>query len=394
LARTDEGVSGLDQAGPVGFAPAGCPIVPASSGKETNVMEKKEEGSPALQGLGWLLDWLHRRFFWALIAAHGLAAFAPDLGQRIRRLTFGSIPIFGESFSISLPVVLLFLLLWNGGFGVPGGRLRELFGNLRALVSSLLVNFFLPLLFLAALRASLRLWHNQEEVENLVMGLGIVVAMPIAGASAAWCQNAGGDMALSLGLVLSSTVLSPFLGSLSLHSVASMVGGDYAEDLHEMAGRGMGIFLILCVVLPSLLGILVRHRAGETFFARVRPALRPANELILLWLIYMNAAAALPYAFRYFDADFLALLLAGSGILCLIRFQCGDWLGRLLRASMPERTALVYGLGMNNNGSGLVLAVFTVPDHPLAILPIVFYTLLQQITAAWYYSYWIPRRKV
>ncbi|MDD2675853.1 MAG: bile acid:sodium symporter [Methylacidiphilaceae bacterium] len=357
-------------------------------------MENKEEGSSVPRGLGWLLDRLHRHFFWALIAAHGLAAFVPDLGQRIRRLTFGSIPIFGESFSISLPVVLLFLLLWNSGFGVPGGRLGKLFGNLRALVPSLLVNFLLPLLFLAALRASLGLWHNQEEVENLVMGLGIVVAMPIAGASAAWCQNAGGDMALSLGLVLSSTVLSPFLGSLSLHSVASMVGGDYAEDLHEMAGHGMGVFLILCVVLPSLLGILVRHRAGETFFARVRPALRPANELILLWLIYMNAAAALPYAFRYFDADFLAMLLVGAGILCLLRFQCGEWLGRLLRVSLPERTALVYGLGMNNNGSGLVLAVLTVPDHPRAILPIVIYTLLQQITAAWYYSYWIPRRNI
>ncbi|WP_040888248.1 bile acid:sodium symporter family protein [Verrucomicrobium sp. 3C] len=355
---------------------------------------EEETGRIALERLGRLLDWLHRHFFWALIAAHGLAALAPDFGQRIRRLTFGSVPIFGESFSISLPVLLLFLLLWNSGFGVPGGRLRELFRNFRALLPGLLVNFLIPLFFLAVLRAALLPWHNQEEVENLVMGLGIVVAMPIAGASAAWCQNAGGDMALSLGLVLSSTVLSPFAGSLALHAVAPMVAGDYAEDLREMAGRGMGIFLLLCVVLPSLLGILVRHRAGETFFARVRPALRPANELILLWLIYMNAAVALPYAFRNFDADFLAMLLVTSGILCLLRFQCGAWLGRLLRASVPERTALLYGLGMNNNGSGLVLAAAAVPDHPLAILPIVFYTLLQQITAAWYYSYWIPRRNV
>ncbi|MGD9895991.1 MAG: bile acid:sodium symporter family protein [Candidatus Methylacidiphilaceae bacterium] len=354
-------------------------------------MEKKPPS--AFHWLGWILDRLHRHFFWALLAAHGLAAVAPDFGQRIRQFTFGTIPILGESFSISLPAVLLFLLLWNGGFGVPGGRMRELFRNLRTLVPGLFVNFLIPLLFLAGLRVAFGRWHNPEEVESLVMGLGLVVAMPIAGASAAWCQNAGGDMALSLGLVLSSTILSPLAGSLALHTVASMVGGDYSEDLHEMAGRGMGIFLILCVVLPSLLGIFARHRAGEGVFARIRPALRPANELILLWLIYMNAAAALPYALHHFDPDFLGLLLVGSGILCLLRFQCGDWLGRLLRASPPERTALIYGLGMNNNGSGLVLAIVAVPDHPLAILPIVFYTLLQQITAAWYYSYWIPRRK-
>ncbi len=354
-------------------------------------MEKKEGLSFRFAGL--FLDWLHRRFFWALLAAHGLAAIAPELGQRVRGLTFGSVSILGDPFSISLPVVLLFLLLWNGGFGVPGGRLRALFGNLRALIPGLLANFLIPLLFLAGLRAVLGRWHNTEEVENLVMGLGLVVAMPIAGASAAWCQNAGGDMALSLGLVLSSTVLSPFAGSLSLHAVASMVGGDYAEDLHEMAGRGMGVFLLLCVVLPSVLGVVARRRFGEELFARIRPALRPANELILLWLIYMNASVALPYAFRHFDPDFLAMLLAGSGVLCLLRFQCGDWLGRLLRTSGPERTALVYGLGMNNNGGGLTLATVAIPDHPLAILPIVFYTLLQQVTAAWYYSYWLPRRR-
>ncbi|VVM08495.1 hypothetical protein MAMC_02211 [Methylacidimicrobium cyclopophantes] len=354
-------------------------------------MEKREY--LGLQGVGRLLDWLHRHFFWALLAAHGLAAIAPNLGQRLRGLTLGSVSILGEPFSLSLPVLLLFLLLWNSGFGVPGGQLAALFRNLRALIPALLANFLIPLLFLAGLRTLLGPWHNPEEVENLVMGLGLVVAMPIAGASAAWCQNAGGDMALSLGLVLTSTLLSPLSGSLSLHAVASMVGGDYAEDLREMAGRGMGVFLVICVILPSLLGILARRRAGDALFARFRPALRPANELILLWLIYMNAAAALPYAFRHFDGDFLAMLLIGSGILCLLRFQSGDWLGRLLKTSVPERTALVYGLGMNNNGSGLVLATVAVPDHPLAILPIVFYTLLQQVTAAWYYSYRLPRRE-
>lgn len=347
----------------------------------------------SLRVVGLVLDGLHRRFFWALLAVHGLAAIAPDPGRRLRGFAFGSVSVLGEPFTISLPVVLLFLLLANSGFGVPGGRMKELFGNPRTLLAGLLVNFLLPLVFLAGLRAVLGRWHNQEEMESLVMGLGLVVAMPIAGASAAWCQNAGGDTALSLGLVLGSTALSPFAGSLSLHAVASMVGGDYAEDLREMAGRGMGVFLLLCVVLPSVLGILFRRLAGESLFGRLRPALRPANELILLWLIYMNASVSLPYAFRNFDPDFLAMLLGGSGMLCLLRFQSGEWLGRLLRSSTPERTALVFGLGMNNNGGGLTLATAAIPDHPLAILPIVFYTLLQQVTAAWYYSYRMPRRR-
>ncbi|CAB4242658.1 putative Na+-dependent transporter [Methylacidimicrobium sp. AP8] len=353
-------------------------------------MEEKRPSS--FRVLSLVLDRLHRRFFWLLLAVHGLAAIAPDPGRRARGLVFGSVSILGEPFSISLPVVLLFLLLGNSGFGVSAGGMKKLFGNPRPLVFGLLVNIVLPLLFLAGLRAALGRWHNREEAESLVMGLGLVAAMPIAGASAAWCQNAGGDMALSLGLVLGSTALSPFAGSLSLHVVAAMVGGDYAEDLHEMAGRSMGVFLSLCVVLPSVLGILFRRLAGEGVFEHLRPALRPANELILLGLLYMNASISLPYAFRHFDPDFLAMLLVGSGTLCLLRFQCGEWLGRLLRTSPSERTALVFALGMNNNGGGLTLATIAIPDHPLAILPIVFYTLLQQLTAAWYYSYRIPRR--
>ncbi len=52
-------------------------------------------------------------------------------------------------------------------------------------------------------------WHNPDEVQNILVGLALVASMPIAGSSTAWSQNADGDMALSLGLVLGSTLLSP-----------------------------------------------------------------------------------------------------------------------------------------------------------------------------------------
>jgi bile acid:Na+ symporter, BASS family len=42
----------------------------------------------------------------------------------------------------------------------------------------------------------------------------------------------------------------------------------------------------------------------------------------------------------------------------------------------------MFGLGMNNNGTGLVLAAANLSDHPAVLLPIIFYTLVQQIIAA------------
>ena len=42
----------------------------------------------------------------------------------------------------------------------------------------------------------------------------------------------------------------------------------------------------------------------------------------------------------------------------------------------------MFSLGMNNNGTGLVLAATALADHPAVMLPMIFYTLVQQVIAA------------
>ncbi len=42
----------------------------------------------------------------------------------------------------------------------------------------------------------------------------------------------------------------------------------------------------------------------------------------------------------------------------------------------------MFGLGMNNNGTGMVLASVALADHPLVMLPIIFYNLVQHLIAA------------
>ncbi len=41
----------------------------------------------------------------------------------------------------------------------------------------------------------------------------------------------------------------------------------------------------------------------------------------------------------------------------------------------------MFGLGMNNNGTGLVLASMTLAAHPLVLLPIIFYNLVRHLVA-------------
>jgi BASS family bile acid:Na+ symporter len=218
-------------------------------------------------------------------------------------------------------------------------------------------------------------------VQNILVGLALVAAMPIAGSSTAWSQNAEGNLALSLGLVVCSTLFSPFTTPLALHAVGGLAAGGYAARLHDLASHGTSGFLAACVVFPSVLGITLNHVLGHRLVHALRPWLKLANQVNLLVLCYSNAALSLPQTIAQPDPDFLAIIIALTAGLCLLAFGTGWGLGQLLRLDAGARISLMFGLGMNNNGTGLVLASLAFADSPRALLPIILYNLVQQIVA-------------
>jgi BASS family bile acid:Na+ symporter len=152
---------------------------------------------------------LHRNFIWFLMSSYLLAALAPRGGLAIKNVSLGRFHLFGEHVHISLPMLLLALLLLNAGLGVQTERLRHLLWRPWSLIAGLAANLFIPIAYIYVVSLTMRRWHNPEEVQHILVGLAVVAAMPIAGSSTAWTQNANGDLSLSLGLVLFSTLLSP-----------------------------------------------------------------------------------------------------------------------------------------------------------------------------------------
>jgi BASS family bile acid:Na+ symporter len=276
---------------------------------------------------------------------------------------------------------MLAYLLFTAGLGVQVQDLRHLVRRPALLVSGITANTVLPLAFTFAVSLLGAVWGHDDELQNILVGLALIGAMPIAGSSTAWSQNAGGTVALSLGLVLASTLLSPILTPIGLHLVGFMAEGDYGEDLHELAQQGCGAFVIVAVVMPSLLGILARAALGARRVAAVLPALKLMNVVDLLVLNYANAALSLPQVLAQPDWDFLLIIAAITSALCACAFGLGSLLARSQRAAPGDRISLMFGLGMNNNGTGLVLASMTLADHPKVTLPIIFYNLVQQIVA-------------
>ncbi len=328
---------------------------------------------------------IHGAFLPLLATAYVLAGSAPQLGTAIRAAGLDLGPA-----RVGLPSLLLGLLLFNAGLGADAARLwrgRRLGGVLAA---GLLLNLAAPLAVILGASRSLALWHNPAEVQSILVGLALMASMPVAGSSTAWSQNGDGDIALSLGLVLGSTVLSPVTTPAVLDLVGWVAEGEYAGCLHRLAGGESSAFLAAFVLLPSVAGISVRLTVGRNTIERLKPHLKLANSLAVLALCYANASAALPRTFANPDWDFLAVVLVIVVAYSVAMFASGLALAAALGVGRGERTSLMFGLGMTNNGTGLALAGSLLADLPDVVLPVVVSNLVQHL-AAGYFAQWAGR---
>jgi BASS family bile acid:Na+ symporter len=325
--------------------------------------------------------WVHQYFVWFLVGSYAAAAVWPGLGRWMRDVSFGEIDLFREKTAVTLPMVMLALLLGNAELWVDAAGLKGLGHGSLVLLIGLRANLVVPVAYICGVNQVLRLWHDPAEVQSILMGLALVAAMPIAGSSTAWSQIVNGNLTLSLGLVVFSTVLSPLTTPIALHLVGLLATGDYAEELHNLATTGTGPFLTLCVVIHSALGIFGRWAVGGHRIDSARHPLKLFNTLNLILLNYSSASLALPQVLAQPDADFLALTLGIVVVLCVGAFASGWLIGQLLGVDRAQRGALVFGLGMNNNGTGLVLGSLALTDYPRVLLPIILYNLVQHLVA-------------
>jgi BASS family bile acid:Na+ symporter len=148
-----------------------------------------------------------------------------------------------------------------------------------------------------------------------------------------------------------------------------------------LAGGRTGTFLTAWVLIPSLLGISARRILSEAPRRKAERVVKPLSACALLVLCYANASACLPQVLGHPDWDFLALVVLAVVGMCVLTFGSAYALGLVLRADRNQSTALLFGIGMNNNGTGLVLASVILNSRPLVLLPIIAYNLSQHLVA-------------
>jgi BASS family bile acid:Na+ symporter len=324
---------------------------------------------------------VHRHLLKFIILSYGLAAAFPGPGLWLKETNLLDLAGVSGQFALTPSKLLLWLLLFNAGLRVRGGRIGQLVRRPEVMLAGLAANLVVPLAFLALMIPVLQAWHSPDEAAIVLVGLALVSSMPIAGSSTGWAQAADGDMTLSLGLLVGSTLLSPLTTPASLHALGMLAPGHYGEQLHELAGRGTGTFLVAWVLIPSALGIVARATLSEGRFESVERRLKIVAPASLLVLCFANASSCLPQALGNPDWDFLGIIMVFVVGLCTLTFGAGHVIGRLAGADRSQRVALVFGLGMNNNGTGLVLASMAMGSQPLVMLPIIVYNLVQHLIA-------------
>ncbi|MFD8595522.1 hypothetical protein ACFV1L_11015 [Kitasatospora sp. NPDC059646] len=322
---------------------------------------------------------LRRRLAAATLAACLLGAVSPDLAGVVRHCRAGG---------VTAPGAMLLAAMFIGGFETRAADVGRALLRPGLLLAGLGIALVLrAVVLLGAERAAAGCWPDGREAPWLVVGLALTAAMPVAGAAQTWGARAGGDAPLGLGLVLTTTLLSPLTTPLGLALAEEPESGGPRRVLDALArSDGTCRFMAVWVALPCLAGLLARRATRRPFDGRLRAALLPrlrlAGLLNALALTWLNAAGVAREVELRPEPRLVAVAAACGALVCAGPFLAG-WLAvRRSPAPPAARTTLTLASGLNNTSAAAALAGSQFGGHPAVLLPIFFYGAAQQVLAS------------
>jgi len=306
-----------------------------------------------------------------------MAAVLPGPGLAIRNLVLTA----PSGDKVTIPLLLLALLLFCAAVVVRWSQVQSLMQRPGILLLGLIAIWLVPGVLVGLLGWVLPYLLGEYVTTGMMVGLALVAAMPVANSSVAWTQNAKGNIALSLGLVVLTIVLSPLATPQMLKFMRLALSDLETAQCEHLITKFSGSFFIIWVILPSLAGGVANRLAGPQRIKNARGTIRTISAITLLTLNYTNASLAMP---KLFDGDGIKTVLI-STVLAILLSALGmlsAWLlSRWLSLGNESRVSLVFGFSMKHTGLALVLAGEVLETEPRVILMIVLATLLQHIIA-------------
>ena len=204
--------------------------------------------------------------------------------------------------------------------------------------------------------------------EALTVGVVLVGCCPGGTASNVITYLAKGDLALSVGMTATSTVLAPFVTPLL---VWLLVG--QTVDV-EVLGMLLSIFWV--VILPIVAGLLVKW-LWPRFTERATAYLPVVSTLAICTIVLIIIAAN---ASKLLGSGLIIILVVVLHNLCGL--SLGYLIGRLLRLPAAKRRAISIEVGMQNSGLASSLAKLHFAAYPMATIPGAIFSVWHNISGA------------
>lgn len=204
--------------------------------------------------------------------------------------------------------------------------------------------------------------------KELALGVILVGCCPGGTASNVITYLAKGDLALSVGMTATSTLLAPVLTPLLVWLMAGTM-----VDVDTM---GMLLSIVYVVIVPIICGLLCQR-----FLPRITKCVVPYLPALSSIAIAMVVGIVVSH-----NAD--RLLVGGLMVVVvvmahnLLGLLIGYILGRLLRLTRPKCVALSIEVGMQNSGLASSLAVLHFAAFPFATIPGAVFSVWHNISGA------------
>ena len=204
--------------------------------------------------------------------------------------------------------------------------------------------------------------------KELALGVILVGCCPGGTASNVITYLAKGDLALSVGMTATSTLLAPILTPLLVWLLAG--------TMVDVDTLGMLQSIVYVVIAPIVFGLLCQRFLPQ-LTKSVTPYLPAFSSIVIAFVVGIVVS-------RNADRLLVGGLLVVFAVMAhnLLGLSIGFLIGRLLHLQKPKCTALSIEVGMQNSGLASSLAVLHFAAYPLATIPGAIFSVWHNISGA------------
>lgn len=203
---------------------------------------------------------------------------------------------------------------------------------------------------------------------DLAIGVILVGCCPGGTASNVITYIAKGDVPLSVGMTITSTLIAPIVTPLLI----LYIGGAWVD----IALLPMMITMVKVIIIPILLGGIIQYILKS--HVNTLTGISPIFSMIAI--ILLIAAIIAINKEKLLVSGILTLIVVG--IHNIMGLLLGLSVGKILKLRYDKTTALAIEVGMQNSGLAVTLATTNFPLNPLATLVGAIFSVWHNISGA------------